>query len=78
MSKTLAWLNHYAKAWAAFMGLVITNVVTRWVVNKEPFPTTTNDWITFGVTTFGGAWLVYAKANGPKPVGKPEVPEHDS
>ena len=57
--------QQYWKAILAFSGLLVTNVATRWVVNAEPLPQTSKDWIAFAVTTIGGTWLVYQKANAP-------------
>lgn len=57
--------QHYWKSICAFLGLLATNVATRWVVNGEPLPETAKDWIAFGVTTIGGTWLVYQKGNAP-------------
>lgn len=66
--------QHYSKAIAAFLSLLVTNVATRWVVNGEPLPAAAKDWIAFAVTTIGGTWLVYQKANAPA-VGKHARPE---
>ena len=59
-------LAHYSKAIMAFVGLLVTNVATRWVINAEPLPITGKDWVAFAVTTIGGTWLVYQKANAPR------------
>lgn len=56
---------HHWKAIMAFTALLVTNVATRWVVNNEPLPATGKDWVAFAVTTVGGTWLVYQKANAP-------------
>lgn len=61
----MTW-QHYWKSILAFLCLLATNVATRWVTNGEPLPAAGKDWITFAVTTIGGTWLVYRKANTPK------------
>lgn len=58
--------KHYTKSICAFAALLATNVATRWVTNNEPLPATGKDWIAFAVTTIGGTWLVYQRANAPK------------
>ena len=58
--------QHYWKAILALLSLLATNVATRWVVNAEPLPATSKDWVAFAITTIGGTWLVYTKANAPK------------
>jgi len=58
--------RHYTKSICAFLALLATNVATRWVINNEPLPATGKDWIAFAVTTIGGTWLVYQRANAPK------------
>ena len=67
-------LAHYSKAICAFLSLLVTNVATRWVVNGEPLPAAGRDWVAFAVTTIGGTWLVYQKANAPA-AGKHAKPE---
>lgn len=57
--------QHYWKAILAFLALLVTNVATRWVTNSEPLPASGRDWIAFAITTIGGTWLVYQKANSP-------------
>ena len=64
----------YWKAICAFLALLVTNVATRWVINNEPLPITGKDWVAFAVTTVGGTWLVYQKANAPAG-GRHEKPE---
>ena len=65
--------QHYWKAILAFLSLLVTNVATRWVINGEPLPAAGRDWVAFAVTTIGGTWLVYQKANAP--AGKHAKPE---
>ena len=57
--------QHYWKAILTFASLLVTNVATRWVINGEPLPAAGRDWVAFAVTTVGGTWLVYQKANAP-------------
>ena len=57
--------QHYWKAILTFASLLVTNIATRWVINGEPLPAAAKDWIAFAVTTVGGTWLVYQKANAP-------------
>ena len=66
--------QHYWKAILAFLSLLVTNVATRWVINGEPLPAAGRDWVAFAVTTIGGTWLVYQKANAPA-AGKHAKPE---
>lgn len=70
----MSYVKYLAKSILAFLGLLATNVATRWVVNGEPLPASTSDWVAFGVTTIGGTWLVFRTSNGPKPAGKPDQP----
>lgn len=65
----LAYLKYTAKSVLAFASLLATNVATLWVTNGQPLPTNRGEWITFGVTTIGGTWLVWGRRNGPKPEG---------
>jgi hypothetical protein len=66
--------QHYWKAILTFASLLVTNIATRWVINGEPLPAAAKDWIAFAVTTIGGTWLVYQKANAPA-AGKHAKPE---
>lgn len=66
-AELIAYLKYCWKSICAFLALLATNIATRWVTNGEPLPENTAGWVTFGITTVGGTWLVYGKTNGPKP-----------
>ncbi|MFA5711478.1 hypothetical protein [Mycolicibacterium sp.] len=66
-SELIAYAKHCWKSIAAFGALLATNVATRWVTNNEPLPETGKDWAAFAITTVGGTWLVWVKANGDRP-----------
>ncbi|MCV7434791.1 hypothetical protein [Mycolicibacterium bacteremicum] len=66
-SELYAYVKYAWKSILAFLSLLATNVATLWVVNGQPLPQNGGEWLTFGVTTIGGTWLVFQKKNGPKP-----------